>query len=276
MPLITLTTDFGVDDGYVAILKGVIHRHAPDAKVVDITHTIPRHDIAFAAFALANAIGWFPPDAIHVAVVDPGVGTSRPGLALRLPHGTVVAPDNGLVSTVLARLPGGDTLFSHDATYLTPLEAAVPSAAEAWHLDTERIADANLSTTFHARDLFAPTAARLAAGCSLTELADRTDRIALLNTPPVREIDGETHGHVVHSDTYGNLITDLPNALFERPFKQVRIGDHAVLRLSATYADMDGLGAVLGSHGHLELAVNRGSARDLTAARRGDGVVVSR
>ena len=211
-----------------------------------------------------------------MAVVDPGVGTSRHGLALRLPHGTVVAPDNGLVSTALARLPGGGALFSHDEPYQAPLEAPAPPAAEAWHLVAERIADAKLSATFHARDLFAPAAARLAAGATLQQLADRADRIALLNTPPARAVGDEVHGHVVHSDTYGNLITDLPNALFERPFKQVRIGDHAVRRLSSSYADMDGLGAVLGSHGHLELAVDRGSARDLTAAHRGAAVVLSR
>ena len=148
MSIITLLTDFGTADGYAGIMHGVILRINPQATVVDLCHDIPPQDVQAAAFVLATAYPYFPAETIHVAVVDPGVGSERRAIAVRTPRGTFVAPDNGLLSYILAREP----------------------VSEAVHLTEARYWLSPLSSTFHGRDLFAPVAAYLSLGVPLPEM----------------------------------------------------------------------------------------------------------
>ena len=142
MTILTLSTDFGTEDEYVGVMKGVILSIAPEVRLVDLSHQIPPQDVRRAAFLLMNAVPYFPPDTVHLAVVDPGVGTERRPLAVRTPAGTFVGPDNGLFSWVLARVPEWGAVEIREPAYRLPL----------------------VSSTFHGRDIFAPAAAYLAAG----------------------------------------------------------------------------------------------------------------
>lgn len=239
---VTLTTDFGTVDGYVGAMKGVLHGRAPGVTVVDIAHDIPRHDVAAGAHALATAAPWFPIGTIHVAVVDPGVGSARRGVVVVAGGQTFVGPDNGLFSLV------------------APEPEAVYEIAGLGFL-AERI-----SPTFHGRDVFAVTAARLATGADLIEIG------------PLVVLDGRLSTgagpHVVHVDSFGNLITDVPG---ERVTGSSRIevaGRAAPVR--RTYADVGPgeLVAYVGSGGTVEVAVREGSAAELTGAGRGAPVRV--
>ena len=236
LALVTLTTDFGTADGYVGAMKGVLHRRAPGVVVVDISHEVPRHDVAAGAFCLATAAPWFPPGTVHVAVVDPGVGGRRKGVVVAARGQLFVGPDNGIFSLV----------------------APEPSAAHeiaAAEFRAERV-----SPTFHGRDLFAVAAARLAAGAA-PELAG----------PPVRlaGLPGGAGHRVVHVDVFGNLVTDIIAG--ERASGRVRVAGRDVGPVRRTFEDVarGELVAYVGSGGTVEVAVREGSAAELLGVGRG-------
>ena len=245
---ITLLTDFGTRDGYVAAMRGVIHSIAPLALVDDASHDIDPGDVAAAAFTLARYARWYPSGSIHVVVVDPGVGTARRPLAALVDGYAYVAPDNGVLTRVLA------------------------NAREAHIVEiVERVAPAdNVSATFHGRDIFAPAAARLASGWTLDRLGPAVSDPVLLHIPePVR--DGNTvSGEVVYVDRFGNLITNVPHEWLAED-THVRLEETAVGPLRRAYGDVapDEAIALIGSDGMLEIAVRDGSAAGKLNARRG-------
>jgi hypothetical protein len=258
--IVTLTTDFGLRDAYVAEMKGVMLGVARAARqplqLVDVTHEVERHDITEAALALEAAVPFFPAGSVHLAVVDPGVGTARRGVVVAADGHVFVGPDNGLFTPFLAD-DGWRAFELADADYRLPI----------------------VSRTFHGRDLFAPAAAHLALGVEPWRLGPPVLDPVRLAWPEVRAVAGAVAGAVVHADRFGNLITSI-HARSVEPLDasvRVRVGGREV-PLVGTYADLrpGGPGALVGSGGRLEIAVREGSAAAVLRARRGTPVVVSR
>ena len=256
MPIITLLTDFGSADGYVGIMHGVILRINPAATVVDVGHEIPSQDVHAGAFILSTVYPYFAADTIHVVVVDPGVGSERRAIAVRTTCGTFVAPDNGVLSYVLAREPILQMVRLTNAAYwLAPL-----------------------SSTFHGRDVFAPVAAHLSRGISLHEVGCALqDPVRLTFRAVAVDKDGAIHGQVLHVDRFGNLITNLTHELLpQRQQLRVQIAGREVRGPVETYAQVgEGeLVALFGSSGYLEIAVRDGNASAALRAARGTVVTV--
>jgi S-adenosyl-L-methionine hydrolase (adenosine-forming) len=256
VPVITLTTDFGLRDPYVAEMKAAILGITRVVHIVDVTHEVQRHDVVEGALALEAAAPHFPAGTVHLAVVDPGVGTARRGLALAAGDSVFVGPDNGLFTPFLE-----------------------PGAWDAVELAAEEFRRPRVSRTFHGRDVFAPAAAHLACGLPLGRLGPRVTDPVRLTWPEVREVSGTIAGAVVHVDRFGNLVTSIHARAIETlgADVSVRIAGRAV-PLVGTYGDLapGGVGAVVGSSNRLEIAVREGSAAVRLRARRGTPVLVSR
>jgi S-adenosylmethionine hydrolase len=230
---VTLTTDFGLTDSYVAEMKGRILSLCHHAVLVDISHQVPPGDVATGAFILARAAGAFPPGTVHLAVVDPGVGGSRPALAAATPHGFAVGPDNGLLAPLLGE-------------------------ARLVRLAMDPAATAPSSATFHGRDLFAPAAARLAAGSPLEQLGAPVE--AFRQLPP-----RGASPCVVHVDHFGNCVTDIdPAAVPAGGNWKIRAGSHTIVRRVTAYHEAAAGEPVLllGSDGRMEIAIRDGHAAD--------------
>ena len=265
-----LTTDFGLQDPYVGVMKGVVLGINPSARIIDLTHQIRPQNIAQAAFVLGSNYRFFPSGAIHVVVVDPGVGTGRNALLLGTPHGRFLAPDNGVLSRVLSN-------------YLDdPLEQAgeiaVPAGIAAYRLTNPKYWLHPVSQTFHGRDVFAPAAAHLSLGVPPDELGEPVSRMCWLTSPrPVRQ-GNVIQGQVINVDHFGNLVTNIPAAMLEGSSGvDLKVGGRVIQGLSRTFhggpeSPKDGLVALVGSHGYLEAAVRDGSAALLLDADLGDPV----
>lgn len=248
MAIITLLTDFGLDDTYVGQVKGAVLSIASSATLVDLTHAVPVQDVVAGAYLLWTAVGAFPPKTIHLAVVDPGVGSSRRAIAARTGRGDyLVGPDNGLLTPAAERLGG----------IQQSVELATPTSA---------------SATFHGRDVFGPAAARLAQGASLADLGAPASDLVHLALPQPTDDAGE----VIHVDTYGNLVTNIRREQL-RHDSAVVVGHH-VASIVPYYAAVapNELLALVGSAGLLEISVRDGSAAERTGARRGTAVRLSR
>ena len=238
--IITLLTDFGTADGYVGEMKGVMLTDAPAAMIVDVTHEIPPHDVEIGRLTLARYWRRFPPGTVHVAVVDPGVGSNRAALAIASDERYLVGPDNGLLSPALL-IPGARAV-----------SLAVPTGA---------------SPTFHGRDVFAPAAARLARGDDVDELGQPiTDPVVRRTPEPHRAANGNVVGEVLAIDRFGNAITNLVGMRGGEVFVAGR--DLSVRR---TYADLKPgeVGAVVGSTGLIEIVQRDGRASDSLQLARG-------
>lgn len=246
---ITLLTDFGTADGYVAAMKGVIASIAPAAVVDDAAHDIPPGDIQAAAWALQCYWRLYPPGTTHVVVVDPGVGSDRRALAARVHGRMFVAPDNGVLTRVL-----------EDA----PAEAIVAVENRAFLRD-------EISATFHGRDVFAPAAGHLAAGVSVGALGPAVDDPVKWPIPTAARTDTGVRGRVVHVDRFGNLITNIPGEWVRGAAGVSLGGEHDFIPLGRTYSDAapDRPLALIGSSGLLEISVRDGSAVDRLGLGRG-------
>jgi hypothetical protein len=256
-PSITLTTDFGLKDHYVAAMKGVILGLCPDAQIIDISHMITRHAIREAAYVLSQSSPYFPEGTIHVVVVDPGVGTRRRRLAIRGGRGYFVGPDNGVLMPA-ARREGIVKIVE-----VVNREMMLPS----------------ISSTFEGRDVFAPVAAHLANGVDIARLGPEVSEPVELSWGEFEATPLRVTGEVLHIDGFGNVVTNIPNSAIEAwrqgsPLR-ARVGSREESSiLSRSYADVpEGWAVVvLGSGGFLEIAVNRGSAGELFAAQVGSRV----
>lgn len=241
--LITLLTDFGLKDVYVGVMKGIIAQINPHLTVVDLTHQIPPQNIAAARFNLINAYPYFPTGTVHIAVVDPGVGSHRRGIAVQLDEGFLVGPDNGLFSGVLNQT--------------RVVEAVELTNPEYWRTPIP-------SSTFHGRDIFAPVGAHLASGVAIAQLGESIDPNTLvqLALPEPTLTASGIAGCIQYIDHFGNLVTNIPGTEVQGKIWSVAIGDRTITS-SQTYSDRP-LGeavALIGSHGWVEIAVNGGSAQ---------------
>ncbi len=256
MPIVTLLTDFGESDGYVGVLKGVILGLAPGTSLVDLSHTIAPQDIGAAAYVLGRTYRYFPNDTIHLAVVDPGVGSTRRPLLLDTSHGRFVGPDNGLFTPILTA------------------EADV----KAYRLDQPAYWHAAVSTTFHGRDVFAPVAAHLARGVLPTAVGHPIAITGLVQLPtePPQVIAGGVLGRISYIDRFGNAITDITAALLTTltPPIQVTVNTQPPIPLHATYAAVAAGRplALLGSDGTLEVSIRDGHAAQTLGCRVGDPI----
>lgn len=250
MSIITLLTDFGLADEYVGVVKGVILSINPSATIVDITHQVDPQDLVQAAYIIKASCSFFPEHTIHVIVVDPGVGSQRDIIALKRNGQVFIAPDNGVIGSVL-----------DDGV----LDCAVRVERSVYWAES-------VSRTFHGRDIFAPVAAHLSKGLDIRQLGSAVNPEDLVRLPipgPYVTQDGELVGHIISIDRFGNLITDIDRNYLEKLCKSaqydhidIHIGTSKISGVSQSYCDV-GAGAplsLIGSRGCLELAVNCGSA----------------
>jgi S-adenosylmethionine hydrolase len=259
-PVIALLTDFGTRDHYVGAMKGVILGICPDVMLVDISHEVPPHDIFAGALELGAAYRYFPASSIFLAVVDPGVGSDRRGVAAEIGEYRFVAPDNGLLTAVLQDEPPRRLVELGEPRYARP----------------------TVSRTFEGRDRFAPAAAWLAQGVDLDALGPPTCDLHRLAIPQPDASGSAIIGQVLRIDRFGNLITNIDRRSFERLAEggtvEVRAGGHRLPGVVSTYADV-GRGevcALFGSTDHLELAANGASAALELGLDRGAPVHVKR
>ncbi|MGO9020329.1 MAG: S-adenosyl-l-methionine hydroxide adenosyltransferase family protein [Syntrophobacteraceae bacterium] len=242
-PIITLLTDFGLMDGYVASMKGVILNICPDAKLVDISQLIAPHNVRSGAFVLYACYDYFPHGTIHLAVVDPGVGTERGAVAIRTGSCFLVGPDNGLFSLILRKETGW----------------------EARMLENRHYRRSPLSSTFHGRDLFAPAAAHIACGVPFDTLGPACDPVSPhWGEPSIGK--GVVNGEIIHIDRFGNAITNVLSETLEKqaPLEKwtITAGKSAISSIEQTYGRV-GTGeplALTGSTGFIEIAINQGNA----------------
>jgi S-adenosylmethionine hydrolase len=252
--LITLTTDFGLVDPFVGILKGVIASRAPGVVTIDITHGIPPQDVLAGALVLRHAVPFFPPGTVHLAVVDPGVGSARRALCVETDTALLVAPDNGLLSLV----------------------APAPAVRRIVELTEERFFLTPRSTTFHGRDVFAPVAAAVATGTDLDDLGPRRPDLQRLAVPEPTRRGSAFHGQIIYVDRFGNLVTNLPGRTFPPGPVSISIGQVRIRGVSPSYAAVarDTPVAVVNSWDLLEIAVRDGSARERFGVGVGEPVIV--
>ncbi len=252
---LTFLTDYGLQDEYVGVCHGVIARIAPEARVIDLTHGIARHDIRSGALALRRALP-FTPAGIHLAVVDPGVGGPRRGVALRCGNRLLVGPDNGLLMPAAQRFGGVDE--------------AVDLARSPWRLEP-------VSATFHGRDVFAPVAAHLAAGGPLAAAGAPLDpeQLVALRLPEPRRQGGALVAHALAFDTYGNVLLDAAVADLPAGDSVEITGRRVAVR--RTFGDVPEGALVIyeDSSGTLALALNQGSARAELGLRLDDEVRIA-
>ena len=255
MRVLTLLTDFGTSDYYVAAVKGTVLRLAPGSQIVDISHEVPSGDIATGAFLLSAAVPWFPEGTVHLAVVDPGVGSRRRILVARTDTASLVLPDNGLLTLLLLQ----DAVRSIRSVEKTDIFLPGPGQ------------------TFHGRDRFAPVAAWLLRGERVEELGPEIEDPVRLQLEPPRREPGRLSGQVVHVDRYGNLITDIPAAWLPEGPCRAEIGGRPVTRRAGHYAEIpDGEAALIpGSLGTVELSLKGDDLARRWGVERGASVRIA-
>ena len=259
-PVITLLSDFGSYDGYVGAMKGVILQINPRAFPVDISHEIEAHDIMSGALVLASVYSYFPVGTIHIAVVDPGVGSGRRAIILETSRGYFVGPDNGIFTLVWER------------------ETVIRCVA----IENPRFREPIVSQTFHGRDVFAPAAAYLSLGVPVELFGPPVQRGVMLTIPSPRVTDHGAEGEVIHVDRFGNLITNISVDLFNRVggagAQQIRVADHKVGGPYESYEEgPEGeIFAIFGSMGLLEISMKEANAQQRLGLGRGAVVQVSK
>jgi len=259
MTVLSITTDFGLTNGFVGVMKGVIYGIAPDVKIVEITQLVSPQNVREGAYAMWRAAPFFPPGSVHVGVVDPGVGTERRPIGARLGDQYFIAPDNGLLTPlILDAERNGETV-------------------EFVHLDNPKYWLPKVSNTFHGRDIFAPTGAHLAAGVPLSELGTLITDPTRLDMPHPEKTENGWLAHVTIIDVFGNLTTDLPaEALEGRRDVLIRIREREIDGIVESYGHrkVGDLVAVVDSEYYIEIAVVNGSAARILGAQVGDVVEV--
>jgi S-adenosylmethionine hydrolase len=257
--IITLTTDFGEGSRYIPAMKGVILSINPEARIVDVTHSIPPQDIRCGATVLAETARWFPPETIHIAVVDPGVGSRRRIVYAHIGSQQFIAPDNGLLSRL--------------ATAESPTKMIAIERPEYWLTE--------VSATFHGRDIMAPVAARLSLGLAPEKLGRPVEQLIELPWAEVQQVANRIEGEVVEIDSFGNLITNITRAMLDGvPIDEtvvISCEDHETQGIYSTYSDQPTMTfmAHVGSTGRLELAVVDENASAMLGVRVGAPVRLS-
>jgi len=264
MKILSLTTDFGDQDGYVGVMKGVISGILSDVQLIDITHKIRRQDVFHGALVLAANVFYFPEGTVHLVVVDPGVGTERRPIAARIGKHLFVAPDNGVLSVVLER-----------------------AEEEGWdvsivHLDNPEYWLSAQSNVFHGRDIFAPVAAHLAAGVPLDKVGTAVTDPVSIPLPKPEKLEYGASGEVISIDYFGSLATNIPLSMFgdlgDLSDWKVEVGGKTIDGLVKTFGDRDpgSLIALFGSTGYLGIAIVNGSAEEVLGFGVGEKVQIKR
>ncbi len=260
MPLVTLLTDFGLSDGYVAQMKGVILRRCPKCQIVDLSHLVGRHNIAEGAFLLESSVPYFPKKSIHIAIIDPGVGSKRLPIFVVSKSAILVGPDNGVLSLAADKL----------------------GASRAYRIDQSRLGIEDVSSTFHGRDIFAVAAAELANGRPPESVGKSLRTIEQLKLREPRVSKNIVRCMVLHIDAFGNVITNVRNGL-SLPFLsldrmlRVRANSKSLKAKSVkTYSDVGvgELAVVKGSQGYLEVFAREHSASELLGLGASDELVI--
>jgi S-adenosylmethionine hydrolase len=261
-PLITLTTDFGLNDHFVGTMKGVILDIVPEAEIVDICHAVQAFDVLDGALTISQAYSYFPAGTVHIVVVDPGVGTARRPILVTTERHHFVAPDNGVLSLVYGR----------------------EERIHVRHVTAEHYFLQPISNTFHARDIFSPVAAYLAKGVDPLKFGEEIEDYVRFNAPKPKPADGHTlRGVVLKVDRFGNLITNITPKeapmLFEAepPAFRITVGNREITEMKQAYAmGVPGeVFGILGSMGFLEIAANRGAAAQILGVGKGSDVIVA-
>jgi hypothetical protein len=261
-PIITLTTDFGLNDHFVGTMKGVILDIVPEVEIVDICHAVQAYDVLDGALTISQAYSYFPTGTVHMVIVDPGVGTARRPILVSSDRHHFVAPDNGVLSLIYAR----------------------EERIHVRHVTSEHYFLQPISNTFHARDIFSPVAAYLAKGVDTQKFGDEITDFVRFNAPKAKPIDGHSlRGVILKIDRFGNVITNIAEqdapALFqaEPPAFKLTVGKREITEMKSAYA----LGApgevfaIIGSMGYLEVAANRGAAAQLLGVTKGTDVTLT-
>jgi S-adenosylmethionine hydrolase len=257
--LITLITDFGIEDTYAGVLKGVILSISPGCSIVDITHQIPPQDVRAACFALSTAYAYFPKRTIHLVIVDPGVGGTRRPLLIEAEDYFFIGPDNGVFTAILVK-PGPKSVIE---------------------ITNEEYFLAEVSSTFHGRDIFAPVAAHLVNGCPSSRFGTPASDYVLLDWPQPSVVKpGEAQGTILHIDRFGNLVTSFSRDYIKqmtgnRTFR-IECAGRIITQMVPSYAfaQTGELCGMFGSSNYLEISVTNGSARDILNAQCGDCVKI--
>ena len=266
-PLITLTTDFGLTDPFVGVMKGVIASICPAARVIDITHGVKAFDVLDGALAIWQARWYFPAETVHTIVVDPGVGSSRHPVLCRMGNAWFIAPDNGVLTLVEREVRRSGGTVSHRS------------------IENQQYMLPDQSNTFHGRDIFAPAAARLAEQVEQDNVKSETfgpeiESLIQLNVPePNHNRDGSIEGVILKSDRFGNLLTNLAASDLPASFSgwALALGDLRITRFCHFYAEAEPgeIFAIVGSSGLLEIAMNRGSAKEENGIEIGSKLTLS-
>ena len=260
-PVITLTTDFGLKDPYVAEMKAVILSISPNATILDVTHEIEKFNIRMGAYILASASPYFPKGTIHLAVVDPGVGTKRQPILIQTKRGYLIGPDNGLLA----------------------LTAKNEEIEHIHKITNRKLMLPRISTTFHGRDIFAPAAAHLANGTSPEKFGQEISEIATPEFAKIIKRKDMLVGEVIHIDDFGNIVTNFgekelelmnAKAMVNIKLKNVR----QKLKLCKAYAEVKPHKplAIIGSHNFLEISINQSNAAKIFKAKIGDKIIAYR
>ena len=253
-PIITLTTDFGNRDSYVGSMKGIILGISPGIRIVDLCHFVTPQDIPHGAFLLHTGYSYFPKGTIHVAVVDPGVGSERRAIAVKTSKYIFIAPDNGLLSYIF-RDEKIETIRS---------------------IENKSLFLKTISMTFHGRDIFAPVAAHLAKGNSFSEVGPEIENSVQLLLPKPSFTDDQIIAHVVCIDQFGNVITDITRAFWEKQVKNRRffiLCGKRIEKINRSYSESrEGeILAIFNSSDYLEISANRGNAAEYLHFNAGSG-----
>lgn len=257
--IITLTSDFGLKDPYVAEMKAVILSISPKTKIVDITHRIEKFNIRMGAYTLAAACPYFPKGSIHVAVIDPGVGTKRKAILMQTKNAYFIGPDNGVLA----------------------LAAKGQGIKHIYRIENAKFMLPRISDTFHGRDIFAPTAAHLANGTPPSEFGPEIHRIVMPKYAKITKIKTTLMGEVIHIDGFGNIITNLREEDCElmgmKKTVNLKLKDTRLkLKLCKAYSEVKAQQAlvIIGSHNFLEISINQGNAAENLQIRVGDEVTL--
>ncbi|MBN2186801.1 MAG: SAM-dependent chlorinase/fluorinase [Dehalococcoidia bacterium] len=273
--VVTLTTDLGSSDAYVAAMKGVILTINAEASIIDITHSIEPQNILQGAFILNTAYRYFPKQTIHMAIVDPDVGSERQAIILKTSLALFVAPDNGILSYVINELSPTRNPSSQYNSNLEELN--LKKGLEAVAITDPRFWRHPVSPTFHGRDIFAPVAAGLSLDISPYEFGEKITSLHVFPIPkPFSDPQGNLIGHILHVDHFGNLITDIKNS--DLPSRReeliIEIAGYRIHGVSSYYAQEERLMALLGSSGCLEISLRNENASDFLDTRIGDEIRV--
>jgi S-adenosylmethionine hydrolase len=270
--VITLTTDFGTGDGYVASMKGVILGINPQATVVDISHSVEPQSIRQASFLLHTSWRYFPEGSIHVVVVDPGVGSHRKAVILKTTSACFITPDNGALSYVLHEIAETQAQLSL-ARISQATSRSLPAECEAVSITRKEYWRHPVSATFHGRDIFAPVAAHLSLDLPITEFGESISSLTVFPIPtPFQDATGQMVGHIIHIDRFGNLITNLRSRHIPHGGAAIEVRNQRIDNTSRYYSQGSGLMALIGGNDYLELSYRDGSAASILGAQVGDTI----